>query len=363
MKVSVQIRLLPTRSQEEALAATLAACNEAANLVSDLAWERRAFRRIDLQKAVYAEVKALGLSAQPALHVIRKVADAYAGDRRRRRRFRAGAAQPYDDRCLSWQYEARTVSVWTVRGRVKRLAYTGSAEQLAQVAAYRLGESDLVCRDGMWFLHVTCEVPEAPLNREPDGFIGVDLGVVNIATTDDGHRYAGQRLNRYRERQRRLRRRLQAKGTGSAKRLLRKRRRKERRTSTHENHRIAKCIVAEAEGTGRGIALEDLQGLRERVRLRKPQRVALHSWSFHQLREFITYKARRAGVVVVCVDPAYTSQVCSWCGHCDKRNRLDQATFECRSCGVVAHADRNAARNIAERGVSCWAAVGQPYAA
>jgi IS605 OrfB family transposase len=121
------------------------------------------------------------------------------------------------------------------------------------------------------------------------------------------------------------------------------------------NHVIAKQIVTEAERTGGGIALEDLQGIRDRVRLRKPQRVTLHSWSFHQLGGFIGYKAHRAGVAVIHVDPAYTSQQCSSCGHVDRENRLDQASFLCTSRGFTEHADVNAARNIASRGETGWA--------
>ena len=121
------------------------------------------------------------------------------------------------------------------------------------------------------------------------------------------------------------------------------------------NHVIAKRIVTEAERTGRGIALEDLTGIRARVRLRKPQRVTLHSWAFARLGRYIAYKATMAGVPVVYVDPAYTSQTCSSCRHVNKKNRPDQATFRCTSCGFAEHADANAARNIAARGVADWA--------
>ncbi|MGW2082278.1 zinc ribbon domain-containing protein, partial [Streptomyces sp. NPDC001939] len=75
---------------------------------------------------------------------------------------------------------------------------------------------------------------------------------------------------------------------------------------------------------------------------------------FAQLGEFIVYKARRAGVPLVYVDPAYTSQMCFECKHVDRRNRVDRDLFICRSCGVVAHADRNASHNIASRGVAVW---------
>jgi IS605 OrfB family transposase len=196
----------------------------------------------------------------------------------------------------------------------------------------------------------------------PNGFLGVDLGIVNVATTSDGTRYAGKHLNRIRHRNQRLRAKLQRKGTKSAKRLLKQRCRKEARFAADTNHVISKRIVAEAERTGRGIALEDLQGIRGRVRLRKPQRATLHTWSFHQLGSFIGYKALRAGVVVIHVNPAHTSQSCSGCGHVDRANRQDQATFGCRSCGFAGHADWNAARNIAERGGAGWAAANQPHA-
>lgn len=170
-------------------------------------------------------------------------------------------------------------------------------------------------------------------------------------------------MNRYRRRMLAVRAELQAKGTKSAKRKLKARARREQRHATNTNHVISKEIVAEAERTGAGIGLEDLSGIRDRVRLRKPQRATLHSWAFAQLGAFIAYKAERAGVPVVYVDPAYTSQECSGCHYIDKRNRPSQAVFACRSCGVVAHADHNAARNIAARAERTWAAVSRPHAA
>ncbi|WP_406517045.1 zinc ribbon domain-containing protein [Streptomyces sp. NBC_00134] len=95
-------------------------------------------------------------------------------------------------------------------------------------------------------------------------------------------------------------------------------------------------------------------GRDERARLRKPQRVTLHSWSFHQLGAFIAYKAKRAGVPLVHVDPAYTSQECSQCHHTDRRNRPSQARFACQVCGFVEHADLNSSHNIAARGWWTW---------
>ncbi|WP_067126210.1 RNA-guided endonuclease InsQ/TnpB family protein [Microtetraspora malaysiensis] len=303
MKLVVQVRLLPTPEQVAALKATLRACNDAANFASVTAFTAGDRREYALRKHTYREVKARGLGAQAAQQVIKKVADAYTtlkanaragnlgpqGCARRIRAeskpiaFRADAAQPFDDRCLSWDHTAHTVSIWTTTGRLKKVAFTGSLDQLKMLALYRKGESDLVCRDGMWFLYATCEIPDVPVT-EPDGFIGVDLGIANIATTSDGTRHCGKGLNAVRHRNRELR-----------------------------------------------------------------------SWSFHQLGSFIAYKAARHGVAVIHVDSAYTSQACSACGHVDKRNRPDQNTFSCTSCGFAEHADVNAARNIASRGVAGWA--------
>jgi IS605 OrfB family transposase len=375
VKLVVQIRLLPTPVQAAALEATLRACNEAATWVSGVAFDRDMRRNFALRKHTYGEIRARwGLGAQAAQHVIKRTCDAYAtlaanlkagnlgrpGSRRYRKAtdkpivFRSRGAQPYDDRMLSWQTAERRVSVWTLSGRLKDVAFIASPEQLATLALYRKGESDLVARDGMWFLNATCEVPEAELHTTPRDFLGVDLGIVNIASTSDGEIMAGREINRARTRERTLRTKLQKKNTPSARRRLKKRRRKEARRAKDINHKIAKHVVAEAERTGRGIALEELTGIRDRVRLRKPQRATHSGWSFAQLGQFIAYKARRVGVPVVYVDPAYTSRTCAECGHIDRANRVSQAWFACRSCGFVDHADRNGSRNIRARAEELW---------
>jgi IS605 OrfB family transposase len=245
---------------------------------------------------------------------------------------------------------------------MKPVPFVGDPDQLAVLAQYRSGESDLVTHQGKWYLLATVDVPSADFT-EPDGFVGVDMGIVNIATTSAGQNWSGARINRLRHKNRKLRAKLQAKSSKSARRLLKKISGREARFSTDTNHVISKRIVTEAERTGKGIAVEDLAGIRSRVRLRKPQRVMLHSWAFAQLGAFLAYKAEAAGIAFVQVDPAYTSQQCNDCGHIDKKNRIDQATFACQSCGVSLNADLNASRNIADRGVLAWGAVTRPNAA
>ena len=89
--------------------------------------------------------------------------------------------------------------------------------------------------------------------------------------------------------------------------------------------------------------------IRERTRFRKNQRAKMSGWSFHQLRTFIEYKAAIGRVPVVAVDPKYTSQTCSQCGHREKANRKSQSEFDCRRCGFKTHADFNGALNVSAR--------------
>ena len=381
MKLVVQVRLYPDPEQAAALKDTLTACNAAANHVARVLHEQKPKTAFDLHHLVYHPLKGDGvLSAQPIARTLKKVFDAHKtrkalvrsgrmgkpGSVRRTRiegkpvEFRADAAQPFDDRCLSWQIPAEgntgTVSIWTTSGRLRGIEFRGSTEQVARLREHRKGESDLVFRDGMWFLYATCDLPDVD-TYEPSGFVGVDLGIVNIAYTSAGESWSGGAVTFRRKKNQHLRAKLQAKQSKSAKRLLKKRSRKEARFVTDLNHKIAHRIVAEAQRTGSGIAVEELDGIRERARLRKPQRATLHSWAFHQLGQFLEYKAGLAGVPFVKVDPAYTSQTCSQagCGHCEKANR-NREKFVCRRCGTISHADHNAAHNIASLGAIAWEA-------
>jgi IS605 OrfB family transposase len=380
MKLVVQVKLLPTREQASALEATLHACNRAATYASQVAFAKDLKDRNRLQKEVYADLKAtFGLSAQPVVRVVKKVVDAYAtlkanlqagnlgrSTSKRYRKavsmpigFRPEAAQPFDDRCLSWQYDARTVSIWTVDGRMKGIRFACSPDQLKTLVTYRKGESDLVRRGGKWFLLATYDIPDAQV-YEPVDWIGVDRGIANLATTSDGTHYQGCRLSRYRRWQVRKRAELQARQTRSATRRLAHRAHKEKRHATHMNHRISKEIVFVAKRTGRGIAVEQLGRIRDRVRLRRDQRGTLSSWPFHQLGQHLAYKAKRAGVPFLEVDARHTSQRCPRCGHTERANRPDRDHFCCRRCGLAGPADVVAGVNVRNRARSAWVLVTAP---
>jgi putative transposase len=350
MKLTAQLKLLPTPEQANVLRQTLELGNAACNAISQQAWERQTFRQFPLHRLTYRAVRdQYPLSAQMVVRCIAKVADAYKLDHERQRTFQPNGAIAFDSRILSYDLAGKSVSIWTIGGR-QRMAFAAGERQLALLRGQR-GESDLCLVGGEFYLLAACE-EETPPPAEVDSYLGVDLGVKNIAVDSDANRYSGGQVNGLRKRHFKLRKRLQSKGTKSARRLLKKRRQKERRFARQENHRIAKELVQRAKDTGRGIALEDLQGIRERVTVRKSQRRQHHAWSFYDLRQKIAYKAERVGVPLVLVDPRNTSRTCPQCGYVDRANRKSQSQFSCGSCGYSGHADHIAAVNISRVAVN-----------
>jgi putative transposase len=357
MRLVIALKLLPTEEQAASLKDTLRRANQAANEVSRYAWRTRTFSHYALHRAVYSKTRAAtGLGAQVVVRVIAKVSDAYRLDNRCSRRFACFGALAFDDRILRYDLKSQSVSIWTTSGRQNiRFLCSGSSKQRLNG---RRGESDLVRRyRGDWYLYACVEVAEVPPNPTVD-VVGVDLGVTNIAVDSDGTVYSGARLNALRRRQARLRARLQRKGTRSARRQTKRRRFREKRFATDTNHCISKAIVRTAQGTDRGIALENLRGILNRVTVSQPQRRTLHSWAFNQLRQFIAYKSVLAGVPIVLVDPRNTSRTCPACGHIAASNRRSQASFQCVSCGLAGHADIIAALNIRVKGrAACQPAI------
>lgn len=355
--VTELLKLATSPEQADALLATMRACNAAADRAAEVAFAHKTANKFRVEKICYYELReTFGISAQMATRSVSKACEAYKRDKTIKPTFRPLGAIAYDRRILSWKGRDRA-SILTLTGRIiVPVVYQG--RWLDTAGTTLRGAADLIYRDGEFYLAVVIDVPEPPQGPEPDEWLGVDLGIVNIATDSDGTAYSGKAVRAVRYRNRQLRSRLQSKGTKSAKRLLAKRRRKEARFARDINHCISKAIVSEAKDTGRGIKLEDLSGINRRTTVRKAQRADRRSWSFCRLRLFVTYKAALAGVHVALVDPRNTSRECPGCGHVDKANRPTRDRFACKRCGLAGPADHIAARNIAGR-----AAISLPDAA
>ena len=184
---------------------------------------------------------------------------------------------------------------------------------------------------------------EAPTPQvvQSDRIVGIDRGLYNTVSLSDGQVYSSQQVRKKKREFLFVKRQLQAKGTRSAKRLLRKRSGREKRFSSHINHCISKWLVSLPYNT---YVLEDLTGIRKQ-RKGKKLNGWLSNWTFFQLETFLQYKAEGIGKQVVKVDARYTSQKCSNCGITEKKNR-NKSQYHCVSCGYFENADINAAKNI-----------------
>ena len=355
MKRAIQIQLRPTPEQAGLLEQTMRRFNEACNWLAGKAFERQLANRYALHKLYYYDLREqFGLPAQMACLACAQVAGNYKRDKSTRVSFRPLASVPYDRHLLRF-WDLTTVSLSTLTGRVKMSMVMG-AYQENQFGNVKLFAELVRRKDGKWFLMACVEIDDLPL-LDPDDFLGVDLGVENLATDSDGEIHSGEDIEAVRVKCQTLKQSLQSAADKAQNHRARKRKRKklkriaerEARFRRNTNHCISKRIVEKAKGTLRGIALEELKGIRQRTRFRKPQRNRMGSWGFDQLRQFVEYKAQQAGVLLKIIDPKNTSRMCSQCGHVDAANRSSQSRFCCRQCGHTAHADCNAALNIRAR--------------
>ena len=355
MLKTLQIKLLPDDKQREALIDTFIKFNGACNFVSRIAFEKKLYNKVFLQRIVYREIREkFGLAAQLAVRVIAKVVETYKVDKTTFHEFRDFGSIVYDQRILSFKGMDR-VSINTVHGRIMVSITIG---KYGKIPFERIrGQCDLVRKNRIFYLMVALEVSEEPI-FEPEDIIGVDMGIANIAVDSTGKYYSGDKINEVREHNADLRSRLQSVGTGSAKRHLKKLSGKESRFARNTNHIISKEIVQKAKGNSSAIAIEDLIGIRMRTTVRKGNGYIHNSWSFYQLRSFIEYKAREAGIPVIAVDPRNTSRECPSCHAISKKNRPERSQFRCISCGIEGEADFIASLNIRNR-----AAVSQPIVA
>ena len=347
MLQTLMVKLDTSEEQHQALLETMHRFNEACNYISNIAFERKTANKFKLQKIVYNDARErFKLSAQLVIRAIAKVSEAYKRDKSIKPEFSPDGAIVYDQRILSWK-GLEAVSILSLIGRLKIPVRIGEYQKVRMDRVR--GQADLILRNGIFYLAIVVEAPE-PSKFDTIDSLGIDMGIVNLATDSDGGNFSGEQTDKTRERYSTLKAGLQKAGTRSAKRHLKKISGMERRFNTHTNHCISKSVVAKAKDTGRMIAIEDLEGIRTRMTVRKAQRSRQHSWAFAQLGSFIEYKAALAGVPLVFVTGAYTSQTCPVCNHISKRNRPTRDTFRCIQCGYAGSADHVGAINIAFKG-------------
>jgi IS605 OrfB family transposase len=393
MDRTVKIQLHPTPEQAQALSETLTQFTAAFNQVCRYGWEHSEKNGVRLHHGTYYDTKAAcsglvsDLLIQARVKATETLKSAFtwrskhevSHQRKVTKAQKQGRPEPtfkpvkcpqstlcparYNVHTYKMTWETQAVRLSTAQGK-QTIPFT-VPHYSAHYAGNPVATADLCYRKGKYWLHVVVSVPDPTVEKSPE-VVGVDLGLNRPAVTSN-RQFLGS--PHWKERDRRcfrLRRKLQSKGTKSAKRHLKKLSQKQMRFHRDCDHVLSKRIVQHTQ-PGATIVFENLTNIRETSvigRGKKNKNVAnkrrLHAWSFAQLYGFTVYKAQERGIGVEKVDPRHTSQTCSRCRYQHRANRRSQSLFLCRSCGYCLNADLNAAYNIRDKYITYLASIGRP---
>ena len=351
MQRTIRIQLKPDMETAKVLSQTIEQYTWSFNAVCRHGWGNDLANGVELHKATYYDHRAAtGLPSQLVCAARVKATEALKSAKSLKKKGKTVSC-PVSKRCPI-RYDARSYTVWFDRRELSILSINRRVKLSFEIAEYyrqylnwKNTSADLLKdRQGRWWLHIVMETA-TPETITTDEVVGVDLGIASPAVDSRGSKYGSEHWKEIEDRTFELRRRLQSKGTKSAKRHLKKLSGRQKRFRKDCDHVLSKRLVRSVQ-SGAILVFEDLTNIRRRVKMRKAGRRRLHGWSFAQFQAFVTYKAEARGVNVGFVDPRYTSQKCSQCGHIERGNRLSQAEFRCKTCGYECHADYNAAVNI-----------------
>jgi IS605 OrfB family transposase len=360
---TITFKLDMSDESKETLRQTMLLSNQVFNEIAMYGFEYHTCSKVSVHHATYYEIR--GKYPELPCSIVQGIRDvaceALKGvELKKLPKTKEFSAIRYNKRVCNVSLSKKQVTLASVKGRVKAAFLI--PEYYGKYLLWELRTSTLSYnkqRD-TFYLHVTIH-KQSP---EPvgDKVLGIDRGIVNIAVTSNNHFFNSKPVKNVRAKYAHLRAKLQSKGTKSAKRLLRKISKREQQFVSWVNHNVSKEIAAMPYDI---FAIEDLTSIRVQSRAKGVGFTRkLNNWAFYELEQFLKYKAEALGKSVVTIDPRYTSQKCSNCGHIYKGNRKGNS-FHCVKCGLSLHADLNAARNIAVLGISGNGRlpVTQPYIA
>jgi len=361
--LSVKCKLIVPVELRSNLDATLDGFADACNQILDVAKRENCWNTTKLHHKVYKPVRqATGLKANHVCQAIRRVIG-NAKAVKQVHKFRPTSIS-LDVRTFRYFESQQRVGVTLKSGRVEFNLSIGGY-QIALLRGQTLTSATLnKTKRGDYYINFVVEIDTPPTGKTPKAsaasvsraVIGVDLGRRDIATTSQGKNWSGKQIQATRDRYSRVRSNVQSKRSRNSRRLLRRLSGREQRYQSWLNHNISKELVSSAKQMNATLVFEDLTNIRQSLNQKprsKTERRRTNNWAFYQLRQFVGYKSAIAGVPVVFVPPAYTSQMCSRCYHVHpekgKSYRSDKL-FKCGHCGFKHDSDENAAKNIAALG-------------
>jgi IS605 OrfB family transposase len=357
MQRTIKFQLNTNPEQEHILRETLQGFTWAFNFVCDYGWKHHEKNGVTLHHETYPQIR-LSQGSLPSQLVCAARVKATEALKSSFTRLKLGkkASQPksnlcpirYDQRSYWVNWDTLQTSLATTQGR-QLIGFT--VPQYAQkYTGYPVDSADLIYRKGKFWLHVVVTLPDSAFIPADSGeTIGVDLGLNHPAVTSKRKFLGSKHWKEVDRRTFRLKRKLQSKGTKSAKRHLKRLAGRLTRFRRDCDHVLSKRIV-QSVTSGTTIVIENLTDIRTTSKIGgKKTKRRLHSWSFAQFRSFLNYKAEFALMKVVAIDPRHTSQTCSKCGFQSRSNRKSQSKFLCKKCAYQLNADLNAAYNIRDK--------------
>ena len=360
MRKTFKYRLYPTKQQQRLLDQQLEECRWLYNrLLAERkqAWEERqeAVRLYD-QQATLPALKAerlplAGVHSQVLQNVAVRLDLAFQAFFRR---VKTGETPGYPRFRGKGRYDSITFPQVPVGCRLQaedqcvRVANVGLVKIILHRPAEGTPKTATVSRSstGKWYVSLSCECAEpAPLPATGQQ-IGIDVGLKTFATLSDGQEIANPRFFREEEKAlARAQRRLSKEEKGTLERACRRRvvARMHERTRWRRGdfaHQHSRRIVNKFDV----IAVEDLS-VNRMVHIHCLAK-SIHDVAWSQFAALLSYKAAWASRRFIAVNPAYTSQDCSQCGHRKTDHSLADRTYACLCCGVALDRDLNASLNI-----------------
>jgi putative transposase len=214
-------------------------------------------------------------------------------------------------------------------------------------------DSELVSRDGEWYVHLVCERSVA-VAEEYDDVLAVDMGAKWIAVStflsDRDTKFHGAEVRRVREHYKQLRKSIGKAKVRSGAQVIARIGDKESRTVEHELHKVANNLVTRARERNAVIVFGDMTGLRFDTDEGRYVNDKIHKMPYAKMADILTYKAHLDGRECVPVDEYNTSVTCWRCGS-QNTSRDVQGRLECHDCGLDDNGDKNGASNIGKRAV------------
>ena len=355
--ITAKVKLYPTSEQMIILNKTLSVIRDVLNFVSAFVFGKEGIRYLELNHVLYYPVRQqFGLRSQMTQSVFKTVLAKYKSMKSNGHPFSKASFRNFEYDLVwnrDYSISGQSISLNTLSGRLHIPFELKGMEHWFRSGGH-FGTAKLIRKNRKYYLHipVTLEVESMNILNH---IVGIDLGVNHLAVSfdEEGNTrfFSGRAVKEKRAKALALRKRLQACGTKSAKRKLKKLREKETRYVTAVNHAVTKALISQY-GAGTLFIIEDLTGIRtatEQVRLKS--RYVMVSWAFYQFREMLEYKAALSQSEVLAADPKYTSQSCPVCGNTTKANRSRKRhEFCCTACGYRSNDDRTGAINIYRKG-------------